>query len=601
MKFQFLTLLIVILLSAHSSSSADRPLDSAEILQIFDLLVNQGLKTWIPAGTIEANHEEYRAPKTTNSTEINSRINQEVHEYQSNPNKRELTENLQKMKLDAIPFNVRYRLSNEYTMNSDVIVKFDGDRFYWEINVTSRTDSVKAGKNLEGNFMTEQFDLNLNTRRIFVWDGQKYTIYSLPGNLAIVDSKGGTPHVVNGPLTAGLIPWGYGYYTYENLSNADFSAVEKYVDGRSQIDLTLSNADGSEMLFVLDPAKDYAIISCLMSGRSTSVISNHYDDYRLISGNWIPTTILLERYEVGTGRLLARDLWDIIRIDDNVPASFEFDVDYKDEVLIEHFSSVSDKSQMYYYSPAIDTDLLLAERLTYVSNEGTQPQNCASAALKYAASRLGKDVTDQQLAGLIKEPNGQTSLYDMKEFAKGLGLYCRAVKTDIQELQNLYDCEVILYFPGKKHFVVLDYIDSRYVWTIDLSDRKFYNRTDIDFFDMDWTENVALLISNRPIAMQSKIIGIDDQQLHNIEGGSGYSCTRLLQSYYYIVCDYVGGLCGGYYEMYFTRYGCEAAESGSCTSKIMLRFMESPCIEDPYNPLACTVTEWTLYGIIACS
>lgn len=42
---------------------ADRQLDRAEILQIFQRLTNQPRKTWIPTGTIEAIHEEYRAQK----------------------------------------------------------------------------------------------------------------------------------------------------------------------------------------------------------------------------------------------------------------------------------------------------------------------------------------------------------------------------------------------------------------------------------------------------------------------------------------------------------------------------------------------------------
>jgi len=505
------------------------------------------------------------------------------------------------MMLDAIPFNVRYRLSNEYTMNSDVIVKFDGDRFYWEINVTSRTDSVKPGESLEGNFMTEQFDLDWNAKRIFAWDGTKYTTYFLPGNHATVDTTGNTPHVVNGPLTAGLIPWGYGYYTYENLSDADFSAIEKYVDGRTQIELTLTNDDGLEMLFVLDPAKDYAMISYSMSGRGNLFISNHYAGYQLLSGNWVPTTILLERYENGSNRLLTRDLWNITHINGNVPARYEFDVDYEDDALIEHFSFVSDKPQMYRYSQAVDTDMLLAERLTYAAAEGLQPQNCATISLKYVTSRLGKDVTDRQLAELVKEPNGQTSLYSMKKLAQGLGLYCRVVKTDIQTLQNLYGCEVILHIPGKNHFVVLDYIDTQSVWIIDLASSKFYSRKGTNFFDMDWTEGIALLISDRPIQMQGNMNEIFDAKNHNIIGGSGYSCTRLLQTYNVIYCDYAFGLCGGWYEVYFTRYGCEAAESGSCIGLWMLRYRESPCIEDPYDPLACDVTgEWTCYYMRAC-
>ena len=33
----------------------------------------------------------------------------------------------------------------------------------------------------------------------------------------------------------------------------------------------------------------------------------------------------------------------------------------------------------------------------------------------------------------------------------------------------------------------------------------------------------------------------------------------------------------------------------------MVRYRESPCIENPYDPLACTVTgEWTSYYMRAC-
>jgi len=191
---------IVFLSSVSSVVSADRQLDRAEILQIFQRLTSQPRKTWMSAGTIEAMHEEYRAPKVTDPNEIENQIKKQVQEYQSNPNKPELTETHQKMKLDALPFNVRYRLSNEHTMNSTVVVRFDGERFYWEINVQTRTDSIKPDKDLEDNFMTGQFDMNWNGRRIFVWDGEKYTTYFLPGNHAIVDSTGQTPHVVNGGI-----------------------------------------------------------------------------------------------------------------------------------------------------------------------------------------------------------------------------------------------------------------------------------------------------------------------------------------------------------------------------------------------------------------
>ena len=600
MKTKHLALASVLLLSVSCVAFADRPLDRAEILQIFEQLTNQPRKTWIPAGTIEAKHEEYRASETTDINEINNRIKEKIAEYQSNPNKQELTENLQKMKLDALPFNVRYKLSNEYTMNSSVIVRFDGERFYWEINVDSRTDSVKPAKDLSDNFMTDDFNMAWNARRIFAWDGEKYTTYFLPGNHAIVDTTSSTPHVVNGPLTAGLIPWGYGYYTYENLSNIDSSAVEKYIDGQTQVHLTLNNPDGTEMLFVMDPAKDYAVSSYLISGPSNTVISKQYSNYQSVSGNWVPTIILIEQYEAGSNRLLARDLWNITSIDSNVPESYKFEVSYETDALIEHFSQVTNEPTMYRYSHRVDTGLLLAERLAFAANGSIRPQNCATISLKYVASQLGIDITDQQLAQLVNEPNRDTSLYAMKQFLQALGLYCRAIKTDIQTLKSLDGCEVILHIPSKNHFVVLDSIDDKYVWTIDLASNKFYHRTDINFFGIDWTEGTALLVSSQPII--GEFIEIDDSELHNIIGATGYSCTRLLQTYNVIYCTYVGGVCLGMYQEYYTRYGCEAAESGSCSSSTKIRYKETPCIVNPYYPDHCTVTgEWTSYYMRACA
>ncbi len=75
MKAKHFVLAIILLLSVSCVTFADRQLDRAEILQIFEKLTSQPKKTWIPAGTIEATHEEYRAPKTTELNEINNRIN----------------------------------------------------------------------------------------------------------------------------------------------------------------------------------------------------------------------------------------------------------------------------------------------------------------------------------------------------------------------------------------------------------------------------------------------------------------------------------------------------------------------------------------------
>jgi hypothetical protein len=410
----------------------------------------------------------------------------------------------------------------------------------------------------------------------------------------MVDTTGSTPHIVNGPLTAGVIPWGYGYYTYKNLSAGASSAIEKYLDGQAQIHLTLNNLDGSEMVFVMDPEKDYAVTSYIINGFDV-IFFKQYGNYRWVSGNWVPSIVSTELHD----KLLAYDIWNFTRISGVPPVPWSFNVEYEADALIEYRSCVTDKPAMYRYSHTVDTDMLLAKRLAFAASEGTQAQNCATAALKYAASQLGKNVTDQQLAQLVYKPDTTTNLFAMKQFAQDLGLHCRAVKLDKKNLKNLDGCEVIQHIPKKNHFVVLGDIDDEYVYSIDLANDNFYYRADLRC-GMDWTKGTALLVSNTPIA--GKFDDIDDGELRTIIGGSGYSCTNLLQEYDVEYCDYVGGDCGGSYVEYYERWGCEAAESGSCSSSRMISSEESPCIVDPYWPWGCTITgEWTCYYMRACN
>jgi len=593
--------IIVIVLLGSGIAVADRSLKRAELLQIFEQLTAQPRKTWIAAGTIEASHQEYVASAVTDVNEINRQIAAEIQRYRNDSNKRELAEEMQKMKLDSIPFNIRHELSNEYTMHSTEQVKFDGKRFYWEINVDSRSDSVKPGRDLAGNFMTQQFDLETNQRRIFAWDGEKYTTYFLSGNNAIVDAGGNSPHPVNGPLTAGVVPWGYGRYTYSNLCAVESSGVESTGNGETQVVLTLEQADGSESRFTLDFAKNYALINCLIQKSDGSTISRQYSDYTFIAGSWVPKTILIEQFEAGSGRLKARDLWNMTAIDDSIPQANAFDVLYEADAMVEYYSGKKNtKPAMYRQSNAADTNQLLTKRLAIAKSDEADTRNCATIATGYVASEFGVTISDKDLASLVNQARGgTTNMYDMKSLLQGFGLYCRAVKTDIDTLKKLNGCKAILYFPGKNHFVVVDRIDDRYVWITDLSSAQFYDHTEISFFDMDWPDGTALLVSKQPI--QGDFNEISSDRLTDIIG-SGYACTYLIQQYNVIFCSEVGGLCGGKYYVYYTRYGCEAADSGSCSSTKMVRYMSTPCIQDPEDPEACTGTGvWTSYYIMACN
>jgi len=560
MKIRDLVLAVFLLFIARGFAFAGGQLNKAEILQIFEMLTDQPRKTWIPTGVVEAMHLEYKQSKG-------------------------------------------------YITESTVIVKYDGDRFYWEINVESSTEQPEPQGNSDGISSRNTPDPNWNKKRVFAWDGERYTMYFRPGNHAIVtEGPSDIPVTVNGPLTAGIVPWGYGLYTYEGLSAAESSAVEVEVSGQKQVHLTLKKTNTPEMLFVLDPMKDYAILSCSLNDAGRSSIVKTYGDYQLVSGRWIPTTIILERYDDSkeSPELLSYDYWEFTSISIGLPQPDSFSVVYETAALVEFYSSITDKPLSYHHSNEVDTDLLLQNRLAIALADDTQTQNCAAVAMKYVASQLGKEVTDQKLAELVYEPNEDTTLYELRQFTQELGFYCLAVKTDVQTLKNLKNCQAILHLPGTNHYVVLGYIDDEYVWLVDLDSNKFYYRTKLDGFDLDWSEGTALLISNEPQNLEGTFTEISDEELHKIIGSDGfgtYSCTDLIQTYNVIFCSkMMFGLCGGRYTVFYNRYGCELDEDGgSCTGTAVIGNIASPCVEDPHDPGFCAITgEWFIRYIRAC-
>ncbi|MBA7717007.1 hypothetical protein ES703_126094 [subsurface metagenome] len=164
---------------------------------------------------------------------------------------------------------------------------------------------------------------------------------------------------------------------------------------------------------------------------------------------------------------------------------------------------------------------------------------------------------------------------------------------------------MILHLPGPNHFVVLEYVNDEHVWVIDLDSSKFFYRTKLDLFDLDWSEGTALLISNEPLTgLEGNVIGLADDRLHEIIGGfPNYSCTDLIQTYNVIFCsEMIGGLCGSWYFTFYNRYGCEEdPNGGSCTGDDLVGNVSSMCIEDAYNPGECIITgDWYSQYIRAC-
>ncbi|MFC1677677.1 cysteine peptidase family C39 domain-containing protein [Planctomycetota bacterium] len=579
---------------------ADRALERSEIIAIFETLTSQPRKTWISSGEIHARHEEYRAPKVMDSSIITDTISAEVQAYVDNPNKLELTEEFQQMKLEAIPFNVRYRLSNEYTMISDVNVIYDGNRFYWEINVESRSDSIIPSIDLTDNGYTEQFRLHWNQRRIFAWDGDKYTNYFRPGGHATIEAERDR---VDGPLTAGIIPWGYGWYSLAMLSNSELSGTEVESEGKIENHLTVMYENGTQRSFVLDQQKDFAVLTFeqITPGKPKKIIT--CDGYQLVSGKWCPSSVIVEEYDVAVQpeRLLSHSVWDYVSITNGSPKSESFDVEFEYDTYIEDFRF--EEPLRYRYSPpmplstrSIDIDELIQKRLEIVYLPQLQLSNCAATTLEYAFSKLGLNVPRKELLQLTDNGDKGTSLLKMKRFVSNKGLNGIAVKTDLAALKGLVNCQVILYLADTNHYVVLGSVDGKYVRLLDLDDNNFYYRRPIESFNTSW-DGTALVLSQGAVPDDLKSVKLDEGRLAETIGAGCEQCNTECGGSGTSGCIEIGGLCGGTYSVYYSRTCCGPASSGSCTESSLPLYKDKSCGEDE-NINCVGMGEWTDGGSV---
>jgi hypothetical protein len=593
------TFIVVLLFAAVTF--AGRSLDRGEILKLTQDLTDHPARTWIAAGTLYARHTRYRAPEVSDANAIQRLVDEAVKAYLADPQKPETTSFLQQMRLDAIPFNVRYRLTNEYTMTSHVVLRFDGTRFCWEIVVDSRQDTLAVPPELEDNWYAHGFDLQWNQRRVFAWDGEKYVTYFRSGNQAVIT---GTPSGVHGPLTAGIIPWGYGAYSYETLSASQVSGMLTDQDGSPVLHLTIARDDHTED-FEFSGARPNVLLSYTRTSAKEQ-IRHAYGDYMLAGDRSCPKRIMIERFDgASPGRLLASDTWEILAIDAGDLPPESFDVEYDCDALIEDYRFGAAPLTYRYAAPMLPSardvriEQLLRQRLEILRAPDPSGQNCATACLKYVCDRLGVRPSGDDLRALIQGPGMETTMLQMREFLGEHGLNAVAVNATVDKLALFADCQVILHLDDQNHYVVLGGVDKEFVRLIDLDRNGFYYRVPAAQFAAD-KRRAALLVSDRPVVVAGDIARIDSSSLEGIAAaGSCQDCNTKIQSASAGSCIEVAGICGNHTQ-YYERWACGTAQSGSCKDSDMVMHREENCERDPATGLCAGDGDWTSSSGKAC-
>ena len=529
------TAFLFIALIAGVWAHADQALQSSEIFQLFGQLCQYPATGWISSGRIEANHRSYDLVSG------------------------EITETLES-------------------------VTTDQGRFIWRTQIVACDNTQKSKVKDTSDF------LEWNKDRTFIWDGQTYTLYFKPGNHAIVYENPSTPAKVNGPLTAGYIPWGQGIFTLENLAVSEFSAARvDTVDG-SFIELSVRPADTIQMQFLLDPAKDNAVLSYTLLRTEGSKVVQTYGNFVRHQGRWVPMNIIIDRYQ--GGQLQSSDEWEIRTIEDMRPEQNSFAVSLEDKALVQHHSPLLDKPVFYRHSTGRDIKPLLDRRFMHGLKKQThQKRNCGSVGAEQILSAFGIAVDDSQADSLV-DASGQTTLYQIKQLIEQKGLYCLPVKTNLAGLEQFDNAQILLHFPAKKHFVVLDRIDQGTAWVIDLDRQVFYRRMKLSQLELEWA-GIALVVSETPLSLEMRDKPVPDPILKNIAGAADYSCSELIQPYSYSLCPkMVLGTCGGRYTSWnHDIYGCKKGSGGGfCNGTGIIGGWYSPCIVSPQNPGVCDAT-----------
>lgn len=564
----------LVIFATASLAMANVDLSPQQMDDLLKELAGEPKAGWLDRGTIIAEHHSFGGAKVTDDDEIQNQVQENLTLKEQFLAGKELIGTYKQAELDAVEFNTRYALKNEFNQVSRQTVKYDGGKFLWQIEVLDRNDTVERPSHLSDNHSVRDFDITANELRMFSWNGEKYVCYFRPVNLATIEAQ---PSNVNGALTAGFIKWGFDKYSYENLSGLDVQGSLE--DKTGYISIVINDGYSSETV-VLDPSRNYVPMERSVD-KEDVLTTWQYADYKDYSQNWIPGTISSVSTSKSDNRVLASDSWTIESVENAGLLENDFHVEFSEGCLIEDLRF---EKPLQYYNSSPESPTVNVEKFDKVLQEKIKVLksglnlNCAGVSMKYAATKIGRDLPVETISSLIKSNNGLSSMANLIESFRLVGIDALAVNTDIENLKKIDNSAVILHLPGEQHFVVVDEIGDGYARIVDLDGKNICYRISIDELSKSWNGN-ALVVSGESIS-NPKMAVLSFEQSQKILGGGdcpGSQCGGVAQTGHTVNCGSPPSC--GEHIIYYTRYGCVQALTGECSTSSMVSSKSEPCYD----------------------
>jgi len=551
---------LFVVLTATGSLLADQLMEPSQTEQLVKQLTENPRQFWISQGMIQARHLEY------------------------------------------------YNFENTLKESTETMY-YDGSRFRLDVYLKDglSTDDLSEKDRVQ----QFQQDLKLNRNRIFIWDDEKYIQYYQSAGYAVIVTDPQTMPAENcgGPMTAGIIPWGYGDFTFSIIMSQDPKSYELSDNTLLLEYVNETTTPAMHVSFVLAPSMDNAVLSYSIENEQ-ALLRQTYESYTQVANQWVPSKILVERFDKRSTSplLVSYEDWLFEMIDVSEFSDSLFTIKLENGTDVELKAAAGIKSFIYNASDRVDITKILEDKIALIGSQDSDSVNCATVAIQHIAKQYSKNILPSQLSALVSAETKKTTLFDMKKILENADLNCMAIATDIETLEKIPDCTVILHLDLSNHYVILDHVDEDGIWVIDLMNRKFYIKREIEDFLQEWNHGIALLVSDNPITppLDAEFRYLQADEMSQIQGGDfgTYSCTDQLQIEEDIFCpEPMGGfLCGGAYYAFYERYGCIEDENGGiCTGKKMLSYQYVHCINDPYVQGGCTTTStWISRYMRAC-